>query len=200
MQCGMSSTDFQSEDDQGAEVECEEDPLNWQSVVSRGILASLTPQEIKRQEVINGEATTLDASPSLLSKIAAAGICVSIHPQSCSTQSVPTYECWRCWIVCSTRGWTEMGSFHQRTSSTSSWTWRKSFSCTVMSFKPCDYVRWCSECLRYRISHVSQSSLCFTVFITEQMTAIRKRNETSVIGQIGDDLLSWVRVVSVQKA
>ncbi|XP_015243368.1 PREDICTED: rho guanine nucleotide exchange factor 12-like [Cyprinodon variegatus] len=29
------------------------------------------------------------------------------------------------------------------------------------------------------------------VSITEQMTAIRKRSETSVIGQIGDDLLAW---------
>lgn len=27
----------------------------------------------------------------------------------------------------------------------------------------------------------------------EQMTAIRKRSETSVIGQIADDLLAWVR-------
>uniref|UniRef100_A0A7N8XBM7 Rho guanine nucleotide exchange factor (GEF) 12b n=1 Tax=Mastacembelus armatus TaxID=205130 RepID=A0A7N8XBM7_9TELE len=53
MQCGMSSADIQSEDDQGGEVECEEDPLTWQSLVSRGVLASLTPQEIKRQEVIN---------------------------------------------------------------------------------------------------------------------------------------------------
>lgn len=35
-------------------------------------------------------------------------------------------------------------------------------------------------------------SLCFTVSVTEQMTAIRRRNETSVIGQIGDDLLAWV--------
>lgn len=59
MQYGVSSADIQSEDDQGCEVECEEDPLNWQSLVSRGVLASLTPQEIKRQEVINGELPTL---------------------------------------------------------------------------------------------------------------------------------------------
>ncbi|KAM7373986.1 hypothetical protein PAMP_006666 [Pampus punctatissimus] len=87
VQCAASSADVHSEDDQGGEVECEEDPLNWQSLVSRGVLASLTPLEIKRQEVINGE------SP--------------------------------------------------------------------------------------------------TVSITEQMIAIRKRSETSVIGQIGDDLLAW---------
>lgn len=55
---GQSSADVQSEDDQGGEVECEEDPLNWQSLVSRGVLASLTPQEIKRQEVINGSSLT----------------------------------------------------------------------------------------------------------------------------------------------
>lgn len=29
--------------------------------------------------------------------------------------------------------------------------------------------------------------------MTEQMTAIRKRSETTVIGQIADDLLAWVR-------
>lgn len=50
--------DIQSEDDQGGEAESEEDPLNWQRLVSRGVLTSLTPQEIKRQEVINGESPT----------------------------------------------------------------------------------------------------------------------------------------------
>ena len=53
----MNSADIQSEDDQGAEAEREEDPLNWQRLVSRGVLASLTPKEIKRQEVINGESS-----------------------------------------------------------------------------------------------------------------------------------------------
>lgn len=52
----MTSSDVQSEDDQGGEMESEEDPQNWQSLVSHDVLASLTPQEIKRQEVINGEA------------------------------------------------------------------------------------------------------------------------------------------------
>lgn len=41
-------------------------------------------------------------------------------------------------------------------------------------------------------------SVCSAVSITEQMTAIRKRSETSVIGQIGDDLLAWVRPVRLQ--
>lgn len=53
---GLSVPDVQSEDDQGNEIECEQDPPNWQQLVSREVLAGLTPQEIKRQEVINGEA------------------------------------------------------------------------------------------------------------------------------------------------
>uniref|UniRef100_A0A3P8SVI7 DH domain-containing protein n=1 Tax=Amphiprion percula TaxID=161767 RepID=A0A3P8SVI7_AMPPE len=53
VQCSVSSPDIQSEDDQAGEVECQEDPLNWQQLVSRDVLAKLTPQEIKRQEVIN---------------------------------------------------------------------------------------------------------------------------------------------------
>uniref|UniRef100_A0A3B4Z6N2 DH domain-containing protein n=1 Tax=Stegastes partitus TaxID=144197 RepID=A0A3B4Z6N2_9TELE len=53
VQCAVSSPDIQSEDDQGGEVECEEDPLNWQRLVSQDVLAKLMPQEIKRQEVIN---------------------------------------------------------------------------------------------------------------------------------------------------
>lgn len=53
----LTSSDVQSEDDQGGEMESEEDPQNWQSLVGHDVLASLTPQEIKRQEVINGEAT-----------------------------------------------------------------------------------------------------------------------------------------------
>ncbi|XP_051953617.1 rho guanine nucleotide exchange factor 12 isoform X3 [Xyrauchen texanus] len=47
----LSSGDVQSEDDQVAEVELEHP--HWQTLVSRDVLATLTPQEIKRQEVIN---------------------------------------------------------------------------------------------------------------------------------------------------
>ncbi|MGH0171622.1 UNVERIFIED_CONTAM: hypothetical protein FKN15_061661 [Acipenser sinensis] len=43
--------EVQSEDDQSYELEA--DPPNWQQLVSRDVLAGLTPQEIKRQEVIN---------------------------------------------------------------------------------------------------------------------------------------------------
>lgn len=49
----LSIGDVQSEDDQGADAELEHP--NWQTLVSREILSTLTPQEIKRQEVINGE-------------------------------------------------------------------------------------------------------------------------------------------------
>lgn len=36
------------------------------------------------------------------------------------------------------------------------------------------------------------SSPPLLVSVTEQMLVIRKRNETSVVGQIADDLLAWV--------
>lgn len=55
VQCSVSPAEVHSEDDQGCEMEYEEDRQNWQSVVSPVVLASLTPQEIKRQEVINGD-------------------------------------------------------------------------------------------------------------------------------------------------
>lgn len=49
------AADVASEDEQACEAAGEDDPLNWQSLVSREVLAALAPQEIKRQEVINGE-------------------------------------------------------------------------------------------------------------------------------------------------
>lgn len=71
-QCSVSSADFQSEDDQGGEMECEDNPQNWQSAVSPDVLASLTPQEIKRQEVINGD----EALPRLHCDMAEMKCCV----------------------------------------------------------------------------------------------------------------------------
>ncbi|XP_026227137.1 rho guanine nucleotide exchange factor 12 isoform X2 [Anabas testudineus] len=125
------SADIQSEDDLGGEVECEEDPLTWQSLVSRGVLASLTPQAIKRQEVINELFYTERAHLRMLKALD----CV----------------------------------FNQRLSRD--------------SILPPEDIRHIFVNLEEIIQlHVS---------ITEQMMAIRKRNETSVIGQIGDDLLSW---------
>lgn len=53
---GLGCPDVPNEDDLGNEIECKQDSPNWQTLVSREVLAGLTPQEIKRQEVINGEA------------------------------------------------------------------------------------------------------------------------------------------------
>ncbi|KAM3869008.1 rho guanine nucleotide exchange factor 12 [Diretmus argenteus] len=127
----VSSADVQSEDDQGTEVECEEDPLNWQRLVSREVLASLTPQEIKRQEVINELLYTERAHLRMLKVL----------------DSV----------------------FYQRLNRD--------------GILPPEDIRHIFTNLEEIIQlHVS---------ITEQMTTIRKRSETSVIGQIGDDLLAW---------
>uniref|UniRef100_A0A4W6D5U3 Rho guanine nucleotide exchange factor (GEF) 12b n=1 Tax=Lates calcarifer TaxID=8187 RepID=A0A4W6D5U3_LATCA len=129
--CAVTSADIQSEDDQGGEVECEEDPLNWQSLVSRGVLASLTPQEIKRQEVINELFYTERAHLRMLKVLD--------------------------------------GVFCQRLNRD--------------SILPAEDIKHIFINLEEIIQlHVS---------VTEQMTAIRKRSETSVIGQIGDDLLAW---------
>lgn len=61
--------DIQSEDDQGGEAECEEDPLIWQGLVPRGVLMSLTQQEINRQEVINGKSPILHIFPMIKKKM-----------------------------------------------------------------------------------------------------------------------------------
>ncbi|XP_035522363.1 rho guanine nucleotide exchange factor 12 isoform X2 [Morone saxatilis] len=131
VQCAGISADIQSEDDQGGEVECEEDPLNWQSLVSRGVLASLTPQEIKRQEVINELFYTERA-----------------HLRTLKVLDVV---------------------FYQRLSRDG-------------ILPPED------------IKHIFinlEEIIQLHVYVTEQMTAIRKRSETSVIGPIADDLLAW---------
>ncbi|XP_023286681.1 rho guanine nucleotide exchange factor 12-like isoform X2 [Seriola lalandi dorsalis] len=131
VQCAATSGDTQSEDDQGGEVECEEDPLNWQSLVSRGVLASLTPQEIKRQEVINE----------------------LFYTERAHLRMLKVLDC----------------VFYQRLNRD--------------SILPPEDIKHIFINLEEIIQlHVS---------ITEQMTATRKRSETSVIGQIGDDLLEW---------
>ncbi|XP_047463106.1 rho guanine nucleotide exchange factor 12-like isoform X2 [Mugil cephalus] len=125
------ATDIQSEDDQGGEVECEEDPLNWQRLVSRGVLASLKPQEINRQEVINE----------------------LFYTERAHLQKLKVLDC----------------VFYQRLNRDG-------------ILPPED------------IKHIFinlEDIIQLHVSITEQMTAIRKRSETSVIGQIGDDLLAW---------
>ncbi|XP_041807971.1 rho guanine nucleotide exchange factor 12-like isoform X3 [Chelmon rostratus] len=131
VQCAVSSADIQSEDDQGGEMECEEDPLNWQSLVSRGVLASLTPQEIKRQEVINE----------------------LFYTERAHLRTLKVLDC----------------VFYQRLNRD--------------GILPPEDIKHIFINLEEIIQlHVS---------LTEQMTAIRKRSETSVIGQIADDLLGW---------
>ncbi|XP_040006687.1 rho guanine nucleotide exchange factor 12-like isoform X2 [Xiphias gladius] len=131
VQCSVSSADVQSEDDQGGEVECEEDPLNWQSLVSRGVLASLTPQEIKRQEVINE----------------------LFYTERAHLRMLKVLDC----------------VFYQRLNRD--------------GILPPEDIRHIFINLEEIIQlHVS---------VTEQMTASRKRSETSVMGQIGEDLLAW---------
>lgn len=90
-QCSVSSADIQSEDDQGGDLEGEEDPLNWQSLVSSVVLASLTLLEIKRQEVINGESPRGVAVMEYTHIIhcVSLNVCVCVC-QSCSTLSVLT--------------------------------------------------------------------------------------------------------------
>uniref|UniRef100_A0A096LUE6 Rho guanine nucleotide exchange factor (GEF) 12b n=1 Tax=Poecilia formosa TaxID=48698 RepID=A0A096LUE6_POEFO len=127
----VGSADFQSEDDHAGEVESEEDPLNWQKLVPRGVLASLTSKEINRQEVINELFITERAHLRKLRVLD--------------------------------------GVFCQRLSR--------------HGVLPPDDIK------RIFINLEEIIQLHFS--ITEQMAAVRKRSETSVIGQIGDDLLAW---------
>ncbi|XP_031729963.1 rho guanine nucleotide exchange factor 12 isoform X2 [Anarrhichthys ocellatus] len=131
LQCPVSSADVQSEDDQAGEMECEENPVNWQSLVSRGVLASLTPQEIKRQEVINE----------------------LFYTERAHLRMLKVLDC----------------VFYQRLNRDG-----------VLP----------PEDLKHIFSNLEEI-IQLHVSVTEQMTAIRKRSETSVIGQIADDLLSW---------
>uniref|UniRef100_A0A3Q4BI26 Rho guanine nucleotide exchange factor (GEF) 12b n=1 Tax=Mola mola TaxID=94237 RepID=A0A3Q4BI26_MOLML len=130
MECAVTSADIQSEDDQGGEM-CEEDLQNWQSLVSHEVLASLTPQEIKRQEVINE----------------------LFYTERAHLRTLKVLDC----------------VFYQRLSRD--------------AILPPEDIKHIFINLEEIIQlHVS---------VTDQMTTIRKRNETSVIGPIADDLLAW---------
>uniref|UniRef100_A0A669EHL9 Rho guanine nucleotide exchange factor 12 n=1 Tax=Oreochromis niloticus TaxID=8128 RepID=A0A669EHL9_ORENI len=131
--------DIQSEDDQGGEAECEEDPLIWQVLVPRGVLMSLTQQEINRQEVINELFYTERAHLRML-KVLDCVFCQRLNRDGI----LPPEDIKHIFINL-------------------------------------------EEIIQLHVS------------ITEQMTAIRKRNETSVIGQIGDDLLGWFSGEEEQK-
>uniref|UniRef100_A0A6Q2ZKZ4 Rho guanine nucleotide exchange factor (GEF) 12a n=1 Tax=Esox lucius TaxID=8010 RepID=A0A6Q2ZKZ4_ESOLU len=124
---GLGAVDVQSEDDQGNEIECEQDPPNWQTLVSQEVLAGLTPQEIKRQEVINELFYTERAHLRMLK------VLDNVFYQKLTRDSI---------------------------------------------LPPGD------------IKNIF-TNLEEIVQLHEQMTAIRKKNETSVIDLIGDDLLVW---------
>ncbi|XP_056138946.1 rho guanine nucleotide exchange factor 12 isoform X1 [Lampris incognitus] len=126
---GLGAADVQSEDDQG--TDSEHDPLNWQQLVGREVLASLRPHEIKRQEVINELFYTERAHVRMLK------VLDNVFYQKLSKESI---------------------------------------------LSPADIKNIFTNLDEVLQLHVS---------ILEQMAAIRKRNESSVIDQIGDDLLSW---------
>ncbi|XP_077397462.1 rho guanine nucleotide exchange factor 12 isoform X3 [Festucalex cinctus] len=126
---GLGPTDVQSEDDQG--TDSEHDPLNWQQLVGREVLAGLRPLEIKRQEVINELFYTERAHVRMLR------VLDHVFYQKLSKDAI---------------------------------------------LPPSDIKNIFTNLEEILQLHVS---------ILEQMAAVRKRNESSVIDQIGDDLLSW---------
>ncbi|KAM3601444.1 uncharacterized protein V6R79_013030 [Siganus canaliculatus] len=130
-QCAANSTDIQSEDDQGGEMEGEEHLVNWQSLVSQDVLSSLTAKEIKRQEVINE----------------------LFYTERTHLRKLKVLDC----------------VFYQRLNRD--------------GILPPEDIKHIFTNLEEIIQlHVS---------LTEQMAAIKKRSETSVVGQIADDLLAW---------
>ncbi|KAK3560711.1 hypothetical protein QTP86_014737, partial [Hemibagrus guttatus] len=104
---------------------------NWQQLVKMEVLAELTPQEIKRQEVINELFYTERAHMRMLK------VLDSVFYQKLTRDNI---------------------------------------------LPPTDIKNIFSN-----LEEIIQ----LHVMISEQMAAIRKRNETSVVDQIGDDLLSW---------
>ncbi|KAJ7996852.1 hypothetical protein DPEC_G00222820 [Dallia pectoralis] len=128
---GFGCVDVQSEDDLGNEIDYEPDPQNWQTLVSQEVLAGLTPQKIKRQEVINELFYTERAHLRMLK------VLDNVFYQKLSRDGI---------------------------------------------LSPGDIKHIFTNLEEIVQLHVS---------ITEQMTAIRKKNETSVIDLIGDDLLAW---------
>ncbi|XP_058239842.1 rho guanine nucleotide exchange factor 12 isoform X1 [Hemibagrus wyckioides] len=127
----LSSGEVQSEDDQAFEVEPEQDPPHWQTLVSTDVLAVLPPHEIKRQEVINELFYTERAHLRMLK------VLDNVFYQRMTREAI---------------------------------------------LPPADIKNIFTNLDEIVQLHVS---------ITEQMTAIRKKNETAVVDLIGDDLLSW---------
>ncbi|GAA6107582.1 rho guanine nucleotide exchange factor 12 isoform X1 [Tachysurus ichikawai] len=127
----LSSGEVQSEDDQAFEVEPEQDPPHWQTLVSTDVLALLPPHEIKRQEVINELFYTERAHLRMLK------VLDNVFYQRMTREAI---------------------------------------------LPPADIKNIFTNLDEIVQLHVS---------ITEQMTAVRKKNETAVVDLIGDDLLSW---------
>ncbi|XP_057180416.1 rho guanine nucleotide exchange factor 12 isoform X1 [Triplophysa rosa] len=125
----LSTGDVPSEDDQGAEAELEYP--NWQTLVSRDVLSTLTPQEIKRQEVINELFYTERAHVRMLK------VLDNVFYQPLTREAI---------------------------------------------LPPADIKTIFTNLEEIVQLHVS---------LTEQMAAVRKKNEAAVVDSIGDELLSW---------
>uniref|UniRef100_A0A8C7Z6U9 Rho guanine nucleotide exchange factor (GEF) 12a n=1 Tax=Oryzias sinensis TaxID=183150 RepID=A0A8C7Z6U9_9TELE len=126
---GLSAADVQSEDDPG--TDSEHDPPNWQQLVGQDVLTGLSPDEIKRQEVIHELFYTERAHVRMLR------VLDNVFYQKLSKDAIlPQADI-------------------------------KSIFTNL------------GEVLQLHAS------------ILEQMATVRKRNESSAIDQIGDDLLSW---------
>uniref|UniRef100_A0A671QAP0 Rho guanine nucleotide exchange factor 12-like n=1 Tax=Sinocyclocheilus anshuiensis TaxID=1608454 RepID=A0A671QAP0_9TELE len=107
------------------------EPPNWQTLVSRDVLSTLTPQEIKRQEVINELFYTERAHVRMMK------VLENLFYQPLIREAI---------------------------------------------LPPADIKNIFSNLEEIVQLHMS---------LTEQMTAVRKKNETALIDSIGDDLLSW---------
>ncbi|XP_028838439.1 rho guanine nucleotide exchange factor 12 isoform X2 [Denticeps clupeoides] len=135
----LGPAEVQSEDDQSNEVELEQDPPNWQTGVPRDVLTALSPQEIKRQEVINELFYTERAHLRMLK------VLDSVFYQKLSRETIlPLVD------------------------------------------------------IKHIFSNLEEI-VQLHVSITDQMAAVRKKNESSVIDLMGDDLLAWFSGVEEEK-
>ncbi|KAG5268324.1 hypothetical protein AALO_G00211320 [Alosa alosa] len=126
---GLAET--QSEDDQGSEMDSDLDRPNWQQQVTREVLASLTPHQIKRQEVIN------ELFHTERSHVRRLKVLDSVFYQKLTRDNI---------------------------------------------LPPADVKSIFTNLEDIIQMHVS---------ISDQMNSIRKKNDSPVVEQIGDDLLAW---------
>ncbi|XP_076831948.1 rho guanine nucleotide exchange factor 12 isoform X2 [Brachyhypopomus gauderio] len=142
-------------------------PPSWQQLVGREVLAGLTPHEIKRQEVINGNISK--------QKQEVINGNISKQKQEVINGNIPKQK----QEVINELFYTERA--HTR------------------MLKVLDTVFY-QKLTRDNILPPADIRTIFTnldeivqlhVTISEQMVAARRKNESSVVDQIGDDLLSW---------